>query len=157
MRIGDPTPITPTVNSAPVAPARTAVRQTGDGRAAERDRRAGARDDGQNFRATLDAALQRVAAQPVPKQPLQADLALETPRPEKRPLSTNIEIDGGESAQLYADRHNVVRGEEPYDGSAETSAARAQPYRSVTHHYAQSFFSTEGTFAARGDKLEIST
>ena len=158
MQVGDSTPITPTVNPAHILPVRPAVRQSGDGRPTERDRRDSARDDGQSFRATLDATRPESAAVQVGLTRSPQATSPEVLRPERRPASANVEIDARESAQLYADTMNTSRGDSPlHDGPAEVASTITQQHRSAAHQYAQSFFSVGGTFAARGDKLEVST
>src|SRR5947209_2394456 len=108
MQVGDPTVVASAVSSAQVLPVRPAVREAGEGRTTERDRREAARDGGTSFRATLDAALpEGFSAQSAVLQRSQAEAAPEAQRREKRPTSTNIEIDGSESAQLFSDRMNA--------------------------------------------------
>ncbi len=159
MQVGDSTPVTSALGATQAPPVHPAVRQSGNGRATEHDRRGGGeRDGGASFRANLDAALPNdLDTRPATQQMQRVKTAAEAPRPERRPAADAIEIEAAESAQLFADTLNTARAGKSQDSAAEMMPTTAQQrHRTVAHQYAQNFFSVGGTFAARGDQLEVS-
>jgi hypothetical protein len=165
MNVGDYTTVT-TAYVPPVIPAANQpVRPAADGSSAARDRRDGnnAAGRGANFRAALDAAISADPSQDAP-QPATSQSASTTTaavRPEKRP-SASVELDAKESAALYrAAQHRAAstdKAESSNESSASDEGADPVPVRryfDASRQYAQRFFSVGGTFAARGESLEL--
>jgi hypothetical protein len=156
MQVGDTTILMPVIVPPEIPAVRPPVRQTGDGRSADRDKR-GTPDDQRraDFRAALDAATGDLFTQP---QTLTTETRLGAQESYVQKLpAEQIELNGDDTSNLYTAA--LTRPRDDYTSTDETSADSVQlpkqQFRAVTQQYAQRFFSVGGTFAARGDSLEV--
>jgi hypothetical protein len=156
MQVGDTTILTPVIVPPDVTAVRPPVRQTGDGRSADRDKR-GTPDDQRraDFRAALDTATGDIFNQ---SQTLTTETRLGAQESYVQKLpAEQVELSGDDTSDLYTAALNRTRDEDTSTDDTFSDSVRlpAQQFRAATQQYAQRFFSVGGTFAARGDSLEV--
>ncbi|TAL01507.1 MAG: hypothetical protein EPO08_10150, partial [Rhodospirillaceae bacterium] len=168
MQVIDPTTVTPISGAPvlPVAPLPASPTGTADRRSGGQDSRQQAGYSSSRFRAALDAAtvagFGRVSdgAETAPETaaPFQGT-------PSSRTSASSQELNAADTTALYqAVRAYTAGASASPAGSTSTAAEPAAPpsptsirqAQTAATRYAQSFFSVGGTFAARGDTLELS-
>jgi hypothetical protein len=148
MVIGDPATITPVVVPPALPAAAPRLREAEDGSAAARDRRGpGDGESGTTFRAALDAAGGGGAGIVDPLGTTGQASPSATQRAERRP-GERPELDGAVTPGLF---DAGAAGQSAADGKVQV----AQEHFSASRRYAQAFFAVGGTFAARGETLEV--
>jgi hypothetical protein len=171
MQVTDPTTVT-SVNSAPVLPVtplptsavsatKAAGRKSGGGQNAGQQ----AGYSSSRFRAALDAATVAGFGRISAAADNTVESATTSSGPPSRTPPASQEIDAEDTPELYQAARAYAAGAS--DSSSESESVDDEPTASpspislryaqtAATRYAQSFFSVGGTFAARGDTLELS-
>lgn len=149
MKVADSTFVTPTAVPPVIPTAVEAVRPIVDGGRAARDRRDTAEQQqgkGTSFRAALDAASVGGLGEAFAAFSGTSAARTDAPRPERRPTG-RVELDAKEADSLY--RAAQIRSAPAGDLKV------AREHFAASRQYAQRFFSVDGTYAARGESLEM--